>query len=273
MLVDAFLFFNELDLLEIRLTELAPYVDRFVLVECTWTHQNQPKPLHYLENKKRFAPWARKIQHVVVSDRPERKTPEVMEPFHRNCLVRGCEDCDPNDTVMISDLDEIPSPEAILAYQRDPQPCMCFEQAMYYYWVNCFHNQCTGTRICSVDYARRMTPQRIRHHPTPLVALRKDGESNWGGWHFSYLGGADAIREKTAAFCHPGCADAKFMNDANVRQCLATGEDLYHRGGNPRFVEIDETWPKAIRETPERFLHLIKPWTKETTHETDSRRD
>ena len=31
---DVFTFFNELDLLELRLEMLDPYVDQFVLVEC-----------------------------------------------------------------------------------------------------------------------------------------------------------------------------------------------------------------------------------------------
>ncbi|MBW2533223.1 MAG: glycosyl transferase GT17 family protein, partial [Deltaproteobacteria bacterium] len=37
MIYDCFPFFNELDLLKIRLEELRPVVDRFVLVEATRT--------------------------------------------------------------------------------------------------------------------------------------------------------------------------------------------------------------------------------------------
>lgn len=55
MIIDCFTFFNELDVLEIRLRELDGVVDRFVLVEATLTHQGKPKPLLYAENKERFA--------------------------------------------------------------------------------------------------------------------------------------------------------------------------------------------------------------------------
>ena len=48
---DCFLFFNELDLLEIRLNVLNDYVDYFVLVEATQTFTNKDKPLYYKENK------------------------------------------------------------------------------------------------------------------------------------------------------------------------------------------------------------------------------
>ena len=55
MIYDCFTFFNELELLELRLNELADVVDKFVLVEATQTHTNKPKPLHYLENRARFS--------------------------------------------------------------------------------------------------------------------------------------------------------------------------------------------------------------------------
>lgn len=46
---------NELDMLEIRLNILDPYVDFFVISEAEETFQGNPKPLYYLENKERFA--------------------------------------------------------------------------------------------------------------------------------------------------------------------------------------------------------------------------
>jgi hypothetical protein len=69
MIYDCFTFFNELELLEMRLHELADVVDRFVLVEATRTHTNQPKPLFYHENRARFADFADKIIYVIVDDR------------------------------------------------------------------------------------------------------------------------------------------------------------------------------------------------------------
>ena len=62
---EAFLFCDELDLLEARLIELDSAVYRHVLVEAPVTFQGTPKPLHYLENQDRFAPWKDKIIHVV----------------------------------------------------------------------------------------------------------------------------------------------------------------------------------------------------------------
>ena len=62
---DCFTFFNELDILELRLRELAPVVDRFVIAEATKTFANEAKPVHFAENRARFAEFLPKIVHVV----------------------------------------------------------------------------------------------------------------------------------------------------------------------------------------------------------------
>ena len=53
MLVDAFMFYNEFDVLELRLEVLDRYVDQFVLVEAEVNHIGGPKPLFFSENKER----------------------------------------------------------------------------------------------------------------------------------------------------------------------------------------------------------------------------
>jgi hypothetical protein len=75
---DCFTFLNEFDLLEIRLHELAPVVDRFVIAESPVTFTGRPKPLHFLDNRARFAAFADKIIHIVVDDQPV--TDSAWEP-------------------------------------------------------------------------------------------------------------------------------------------------------------------------------------------------
>jgi beta-1,4-mannosyl-glycoprotein beta-1,4-N-acetylglucosaminyltransferase len=66
MLYDCFPFFDEFELLQVRLHELADLVDQFVLVESTKTHSGEPKPLYYAESRRRFGNLADRIVHVVV---------------------------------------------------------------------------------------------------------------------------------------------------------------------------------------------------------------
>ena len=133
--VDAFLFSNELDLLELRLSVLDPVVDRFVLVESTVAFSGLEKPLAYADNRERVAPWRDQITHVVVRDTP---TPGVWrwgrERFQRDQVLRGLGDCRCDDVVLISDVDEIPDPEAVGRRLRGG-----YHQEYMLYYLNCRH--------------------------------------------------------------------------------------------------------------------------------------
>src|SRR5271165_7084860 len=85
MIVDCFTFFDEFDVLEIRLKELSSVVDRFVLAEARQTFQGSPKPLYFQENAARFRPFLNKIEHLIV-DLPETDDPWVREGCQRNAL-------------------------------------------------------------------------------------------------------------------------------------------------------------------------------------------
>ena len=51
---DTFMFFNEYDLLEIRLNTLDKVVDKFVLVESNKTFNNDDKEFNYEKNKDKY---------------------------------------------------------------------------------------------------------------------------------------------------------------------------------------------------------------------------
>ena len=63
---DCFPFFNELDVLEIRLKELWDVVDVFVLAESNLSHSGKPKEYIFENNKERFSQWMSKIRHIKV---------------------------------------------------------------------------------------------------------------------------------------------------------------------------------------------------------------
>ena len=72
---DCFIFFNELDLLEIRLSELYNYVDYFVIVEANKTFKGKSKPFYFEENKQKYKKYLDKIIHVKVYDMPKSSFP------------------------------------------------------------------------------------------------------------------------------------------------------------------------------------------------------
>ncbi|MFZ2310324.1 MAG: N-acetylglucosaminyltransferase, partial [Patescibacteria group bacterium] len=135
MIYDCFTFFNELDLLEIRLNILDGVVDKFVLVEATKTFSNIDKPLYFNENKERFKKFEDKIIHIIVDDYPVFETAWTYDWHQRNCIARGLVNCKLDDVILVSDLDEIPDPSKIIEY-KDYPGVKVFKQRMFYYFLN-----------------------------------------------------------------------------------------------------------------------------------------
>jgi hypothetical protein len=68
---DAFIFYNELETLEMRLNILDPYVDYFVIVECDKTFSGLSKELYFQNNIEKFEKFKNKIIHYVIKDAPK----------------------------------------------------------------------------------------------------------------------------------------------------------------------------------------------------------
>src|SRR5438045_984110 len=104
MIYDCFTFYNELELLEIRLNVLNDVVDKFVLIESIVTHTNKKKPLYYQKNKPRYKKFQNKIIHIVVEDAPNVSHTWIIEHFLMAATKRGLKNAKPNDTILISNL-------------------------------------------------------------------------------------------------------------------------------------------------------------------------
>ena len=63
MIYDCFIFNNEIELLDLRLNILSPFVDKFIITDGDTTFSGNPKESVYLKNKERFSKWEEKIIH------------------------------------------------------------------------------------------------------------------------------------------------------------------------------------------------------------------
>ena len=68
MIIDSFLFFQELDLLEIRLNYLYKYVDKFVIIEACQTFKGKRKKFNFENHKNRFKKYSKKIIYYKIND-------------------------------------------------------------------------------------------------------------------------------------------------------------------------------------------------------------
>lgn len=251
MIYDCFTFFNELELLELRLTELENTVDYFVIVESMFTHSGQNKPLFFEENAHRFERWNGRIKHVVVDDMPNNPDPWANENHQRRCILRGLIDAKSNDTIIISDLDEIPRADAIRSWSPERGPHK-FEQMFCYYWVNCVGGRWIKSYILTYQQLLNAGDvETLRQAELPLIPN--------GGWHFSFLGGPASIAAKLEAYAHKEYNHPYFKDPRYLSYVTSLGIDLFNRPGmHFEFRPLDDAFPQTILKQRSKYAHLFR---------------
>lgn len=259
MIIDACSLFNELDLLELRFSELDSVVDRFVVVEATRTHKGDAKPLLFLDNERRFKRWRDRIDYNVVDDMPTGDGLAAIrrrEMFQRNCILRSLTDAADDDIVLISDCDEIPRP-TMIPTQLDDGVILVYLQHLYYFNFNTYApaRPWPGTRACRVADARCLSPHIVRNGiGQPDAYYPRYGAIQDGGWHFSYFGGAERIREKQRAFLHQELVTAENTSLEVIKARVSSGVDIWGRTEEQQFVVGDAVdLPRVVGANPERW--------------------
>lgn len=201
MIFDCFTFFNEIDLLEIRLNILNDHVDKFVIVEAGKTQSLIDKPFYFEENKNKFSKFLNKIIHVKVEDYPDNGTNLwEMENHQRNCIKRGLNSLQDDDIILISDLDEIPNPQSFNLIKNKDFRIASFAQDFYAYFLNLKSKDSNwiGTVAVKYNLLKNFSPQNMRNHKDHISTKIENG-----GWHFSWLGGAEAAWRKSRSCIEP----------------------------------------------------------------------
>jgi beta-1,4-mannosyl-glycoprotein beta-1,4-N-acetylglucosaminyltransferase len=253
MIFDCFMFFNELDILEVRLNELYDVVDKFILVEATKTFTNQDKPLWFEQNKERFAAFADKIEHIIIDEYPEFDSAWTFENYQRDVIIKTLKErCQNDDIILISDLDEIPKAN-IVKKHLNTDGIKIFEQKLYTFYFNYLNATepiwKKGTRMLKFSEIQDKTLTDIRMFDGVHL---KDA-----GWHFTYLGGLDMVKYKIHSFAHQEYNNEYYMNDKRLQKLIQDGVDIFERGYKYKIVGIDDSFPKYVRENKEKFKKLI----------------
>ena len=263
------MYFDEDHLLEIRLSTLYSYVDRFVIVEANIDHAGNKRNPKF--DIKKFSKFKSKIKYILIEDLPTHNKfykkhwgPSWRrENLQRNALERGYEDCGPDDLIMISDLDEIPNPKNISKFTNNYK-LGCFVQKDFLYklnFLNITHPNWYGTRICKKKYLR--SPQwlrEIKSRKLPFYKFYKPKFDKFikdGGWHFSSVKTVENIYQKLNSYAEQQFNNNKFKNLNIIKNKIKKKEDLFDRGYNFKVIEIDNTFPEYIRKNKEKFREFI----------------
>lgn len=240
MIFDCFIFNNELDLLEIRMHELKDFEVTHVIVQANKTFTGKDREFITFNHPR--------IRDVRVTDMPNGDDPWVRERFQRNAILRGLGDAKDDDIVIISDGDEIPSAKAITEFNDKHYNFASMAMSMSLYFFNCMapaHWDCA--RIMKYSFLRNKFPEEIRHFGFDNSVV--------GGWHLTYMGGADAIRKKLESFSHQEINSKELLD--NLERKISVGESPWD-GDRLVFVHLDDSFPKFVVENQKRFKRFLK---------------
>jgi beta-1,4-mannosyl-glycoprotein beta-1,4-N-acetylglucosaminyltransferase len=252
MIVDCFTFFNELEILEIRLHELDPWVNRFVLVESPETYSGNDKPLLFEENKHLFEPFLSKITHLVSPLCNNPKSAWDRQINQRDYAMQALSDCADEDLILIGDVDEVPKGRDFTKVRRKKVMTM-FMHRNYFYYMNLRR---PGGWPGTVMLPYRTLKSEFDGSLFKARMKRRSGHLTKGAWHFGHMGGMDAVILKLKSSCH-------FDSRPN-RRLLANPKAIHDRmettrGVNGRKLVTVPTndHPVWFQENIEKFKHLL----------------
>ena len=279
LVIDAFPFNNELDLLEIRLNYLDSIVDKFVITECDTSFSGLSKPLFFAENRQRFSKFESKIVHQVVRNVPE------ISPFERDwfqrdqakSIINGIANSD--SFLIYGDVDEFPRLEAIdqiINQKIKKSDIYHFAQDLFYYYFNLKEKsgkllshagdyrfqrkkKWLGTIGTTWNYAKKFSMTNLRD---PMH--KKNGyRIADGGWHFSYVSSVgelsveDRIAWKIKNNSHQELNLPIFLN--SIKNNLELNKDIFGRRGVKFEIEKDLSYlPGFILENLDNYRNQIK---------------
>jgi len=249
LLLDAFLFYNEIDLLKARLEYLGPSVDYFIISEANIDFAGRKKPFLLSKELIAILPFAEKIiyhqEYIHLNSLPwlikklryrNRKNRLLwkIQDAQRNSTLKSLSRFNPIDIVIFSDLDEFPSQSALTEAQnllsagdalKNSLAYSCDQIFFYYNLENAApQDQFYGSIFCNLATFRKLLPHKLRSKKDSLLHITN------GGWHFSYFMNEEKILNKINAVSDvENLSKFKHLSTSDIRGKISSKQDLYDR--------------------------------------------
>ena len=289
------MFFDEEMLLDLRLNILDEFVDKFVIVESSYTHSGKEKKLIFDINK--YSKFKKKIDYIILKDLPkgieeissndsenEISRKEILnalkrENLQRDTILNGLKDVDSNDWIIVSDLDEIPDLTKV-NFNNIKNKIIFFKQKVFYYKLNLELKtlRWIGTKACRKKYLK--SPQWLRNIKDKIYPKwRLDilfSEKRYndiffienGGWHFSFVKKPEDIEKKLRSYLHHREYDIdpigldkikNFINSKSIIYDHRVDQTQYKFGGGQKLEKIDlELLPKHISSNKVKYSDWLE---------------
>jgi beta-1,4-mannosyl-glycoprotein beta-1,4-N-acetylglucosaminyltransferase len=166
-----------------------------------------------------------------------------MEHKQRGAIITACDDFSDDDILIMGDVDEIPSLEAIEWAKDNTRllPIVCQQHIFYYNLRHLRQEIWCGSIFSTLRTARIIGTQELRNRRYILTRIGN------AGWHLSYFYNADGIRRKLESYSHQEYNLPEFKNKEHINNCCNTGEDLFKK--NIQTIKVEHKFfPLYFRE-------------------------
>jgi beta-1,4-mannosyl-glycoprotein beta-1,4-N-acetylglucosaminyltransferase len=239
--IDSFTFFNEFDMLKLRLQYLNDVVDYFIISESNYTHSGKIKPYHLdqiwdeipteIRSKIIRLKYEPDISKFNLSENVNKFDYQnanwKLERKQRDLITNNLFDYSSNDLFMVSDVDEIPNKELIKKFMEselnDDFCCVARCELFYYNFVTLVNNDWCGTIFTSIKNVIQKGCDYLRSRRFALLSIDN------GGWHFSYFGDLEFIKTKLESFAHQEYNKEKYKSDQNIIDAIKNKKDVLQR--------------------------------------------
>ena len=251
---DCFMYFDEEQVLDLRLNVLYQNVDYFVIVESIYNHKGEKRNL--LFNSQKFEKFNDKIIYLVYD-----KIPQLVEPIketdnekekdgkyimnalyrenaQRDFILEGLKSAKKDDLILISDVDEIPKLSSVNLNQIKNE-IILFKQDMFYYKYNLSlpNFKWTGTKavkkknLASPQWLRNVKDRKYPFYRIDTFFSDKKYINikiiNDGGWHFSNIKSPEMIEHKLRSYLHHREFDQVSLSIEEINELVKKKQAIY----------------------------------------------
>ena len=238
-IINCFPFYNEVDLLEYKLSILNDYVDYFVLVESTHTFVGtETEPVfEKIKNNEIFSKYKDKIIHIIIDDYPYKK-PNINyenneqwnnEYYHRNYLAKGIEMLQLNDedVIISGDLDEIVNPELLVKIKnKELEINQFYSLNMKLFYFNLHTIAKLEWFHCKIFNYKTLKESKMSINDIRVninFSILRDG-----GWHLAWFGDNKFCKNKIQEFSHVELNHGDTDNILYIKDVLLTNRNYQY---------------------------------------------
>ena len=282
---DCSMYYDEDLILDLRLNYLNKYVDKFIIVESTYTHSGQNRKL--LFDIKKFSNFKDKINYIILdklpvdlfiintSDTDHQKNSKIIlnavkrENLQRNTISKGLNLASPDDIVIISDVDEIPNLEDN-NITKVKNKIIFFKQKYFHYKFNLKLEEYIwhGSKACKKKHL--ITPQWLRNIKDKMYPFwrvdtffSKKKYQNIkfienGGWHFSNLKNPVDIEKKMKTYLHHREYELRPLGEERIKNIIEERKAIYNLNADKRKNKFDLSQKLTIADINELPSYLVR---------------